>query len=419
MAEASVRAAKNLKRDRDSKHFSEVLMCENTQDEDFFQKIMKTPEKNKHKAPSQSLLNTPVLSDSQLQDITRPIKKATRFLAYVAELWVLSSIPESRADFDAEKIRKMPGSGFGMNGCAGCQKANTCCNACIFFLPKQTRKRLFEKIGRKENLHYCNDEGMCKLCQLMMPGNQICSRNYYFDNGDCDVQQDKWFCEEVESRWREMVRAGVELGPRARERVDIELYGPGAVPHGSDALGFIIQEADKVGKKRRTKKIDGENGPGTDAKIKKSMVSESEARRQACLASAALSSWRSSASEPFTLPPREKCSAEIEQWPLRAANEMQLEGGETKSISTIISIPDLSSSNSYLKIESLREDHWLSTSFNKLISIRTGVLMHSQHGRIKVTLHNKTDKPFVVRKTMVLGMLIREKYLDMCDKDYD
>merc|ERR1711911_22297 len=162
-----------------------------------------------------------------------------------------------------------------------------------------------------------------------------------------------------------------------------------------------------------------ENGPGTDAKIKKSMVSESEARRQACLASAALSSWRSSASEPFTLPPREKCSAEIEQWPLRAANEMQLEGGETKSIRTIISIPDLSSSNSYLKIDSLREDHWLSTSFNKLISIRTGVLMHSQHGRIKVTLHNKTDNPFVVRKTMVVGMLIRDKYLDMCDMDYD
>ena len=419
MAEASVRAAKNLKRERDSKRFSEVLMCENTADEDFFQKIMKTPEKNKHKAPSQSLLNTPVLSDSQLQDISRPIKRATRFLSYVAELWVLSSIPESRADADADQIWKMPGSGFGMNGCAGCQKGNTCCNACIFFLPKQTRKRFFEKIGRKESQHYCDDEGMCKLCHLMMPGNQLCSGNHYFDNGDCDVQQDKWFCEEVESRWREMVRAGVELGPSVRERVDIELYGPGAVPHGSNALEFIRQNVDKGRNKRKTKTIEEEIGTGPAAKIKKSMVSEgiSAARRQACLAS--LSSWRSSPVEPFTIPPREKCSAETEQWPLRAANELQLEGGETKTISTIISIPDLSSSNSYLKIEPLREDHWLSTSFNKLISIRTGVLMNSQHGCIKVSLHNKTDKPFVIRKAMVLGMLIREKYLDMSDKDYD
>ena len=388
MAEASLKVAK--KRDRESKRFHQTLLSESQKEREILRRRnMKTPEKAKTQPFEDSLLNTPVLTESQLLDISKPLRR-TRYMSYVRELWLDPNVSDDRAVMDADYIWTTPGSGFAGDGCIVCDQIKTCCDSCLFFLPKNTRRMLFERLGRKEGQHLCGFDGICSLCQLVLPQNQQCSGNHYLDSGDC-VGDDKKFRHAVESRWEEMVRAGVDLPPRARELVDKDLYG---------CAKKDLQE-NLVVRKKTENLLKTENlilpsipeviEPESAAKLKKAMVS----LKSICL------------------PTREIDSAETEQWPLRAGVDMRIEARDTKNIKTLIELCGQASVPSCLRVRRLRQDHWLSSSLTSALSIKTGVIREGQSGRIKVSVHNKTDNSIDIKKGSVIGMIQRENYLDM------
>lgn len=336
---------------------------------------------------SASDLNTPVLTESQQEDIKRP--RVTRhYLSYVKGQ---GNPSELQASADSYCIWSGERPGFAASGCSGCEEAKTCCDVCLFFLPKLTRIHLMRRYERSELRHMLAEDGTCVLCKQEGPNNQLCPDNVWSDEGDL-LRYEK--CDPViaavESRWEEMLKSGIVSQSDRCEIVDAQLYGRERAWESEKSKMQENTEIRKRSENLRQPKIKEAFGCVSGDGIKKDMVS-------VCM----------------SIPPRTQKSADIESWFLRAAHEIELDAGETASIKSMLQIPhEIFSVPHVLRIEQLTNDHWLGPSVSSMLSVKTGVIRGGCQGSIRVSVYNKGAKSIVIRKGAVLGLIVRENYLN-------
>ena len=98
----------------------------------------------------------------------------------------------------------------GSINCSRCKILNTPCDACLYFLPKETRKQLLRRCGRRHTKHLMDGE-KCVLCGVRAPQNQRCRSNIWDEDGELSCFTCNNLCTlvcDIEKRLDELVAIG-------------------------------------------------------------------------------------------------------------------------------------------------------------------------------------------------------------------
>ena len=361
-------------------------------DEDFVsqQFLQNAPRLSK---PYSSDLNTPILSETQMADIQKPIQKPNKTRSYFTfhrdDYMKNEKVSELQASADSYLIWSSEKPGCSGEGCVWCEEAQTLCDVCVFFLPRLTRIHLFRMYCRYELQHLLDKDGKCVLCKQEGPQNQLCPDNIWTQSGELIAQHEKLTVlkDAVETRWSAMLERGIVTPAERGQIIERGLYGKFPLQASVAENAEIRRRTENTKQTKINEMLEADH-----ISLKKSMVS-------------------STRSERVELPPRTVHSAEIEQWILRAELRVELDAGETRVIRTMTDFcHDKSLVSHVCRIEKL-QNHWLGDSVDAMLSIKSGVMSHDHQGCVKVSIYNRSNRPTVIRKGAVLGLFVRENYL--------
>ena len=289
----------------------------------------------------------------------------------------------------------------GSPDCSACEKQRTPCDACLWFLPQNTRSQLLRRCQRNPGTHFMDDNCVCLLCGVEAPQNQICHSNIWDENGELSTYKDGLIILEdaIERRWEELKAAGnasPEIAERyERGRAELGLTGysteSGTMPQNQMGLGEIWDEQSEPsrGKNLRQPQINELLGSNdTRKKIKKATVSK------------------------LILPARTRRSAEVETWVLLSASTVEVEPGQTVNVKSQTWVSKwVSSVPHVMKIKRLSAMHWLGPPLDAMFRVKTGVIHEGFFGQICVSVYNKGPNSVTIRRGSVLGSITRENYL--------
>ena len=359
-------------------------------DEDSQQFLQNAPRPSKPYSPD---LNTPILSETQMADIQKPIQKPNKIREYFTfhrdDHMKNEKVSELQASADSYLIWSSEKPGCSGEGCVWCEEAQTLCDVCVFFLPRLTRIHLFRMYCRYELQHLLDNDGKCALCKQEGPQNQLCPDNIWTQSGELIAQHEKLTVlkDAVETRWSAMLERGIVTPAERGQIIERGLYGKFPLQASVAENAEIRRRTENTKQTKINEMLEADH-----ISLKKSMVS-------------------STRSERVELPPRTVHSAEIEQWILRAELRVELDAGETRVIRTMTDFcHDKSLVSHVCRIEKL-QNHWLGDSVDAMLSIKSGVMSHDHQGCVKVSIYNRSNRPTVIRKGAVLGLFVRENYL--------
>ena len=292
----------------------------------------------------------------------------------------------------------------GTVGCTVCAKKGTPCDACLFFLPRLTRKLLLYRCGRKPSTHLMDSDGeKCLLCGTEDPQNQHCYGNIWDEEGELSTYKDGW-CQlttEIEDRWAVLVATGKD-SERERKLMNLELYGHedgdlaarNLLGQNTELMGECFKDKVCNSFKHKTENLrqpeitEVLGTPEERERIKKAAVSKQ------------------------FLPRRSASSAEVEQWVLLSAQHVELEPGQALVVKSMTWIRKQNFPAPHVtRIVALSPGHWLGQPVDAVLGVKSGVVNEGFFGQLSVSVYNKGPRTVVIRRGAMLGSVVRENYL--------
>ena len=146
----------------------------------------------------------------------RFVESDKAFQAFVKEngrksLNVVDTSKMTKEEVEASSGSYLLWSTNGSVDCSVCQRNETPCDGCLFFLPRMTRAQLLQRCGRVASCHFMGSKPhYCLLCKVENPQSPNCDDNIWGNDGELSTYKDGLITLEcaAEDRMRQMIAAG-------------------------------------------------------------------------------------------------------------------------------------------------------------------------------------------------------------------